>query len=167
MNSILLLLIEVILLAIAIQDFKTRSVSWLLFPLGYFLCLINSSLYLSYKELAIYVGLNTGIILILILILTLYLVIRHGKAGLKLGSFLGLGDVLFFLLASVCFSPFNFIIFCLISFLTALFIGVILFSKTTTIALAGWQALVLGFVLLFQYFSVIHPFNEYWILKLI
>lgn len=167
MNFILLLCIEVVLLIIAIQDFKTRSVLWVLYPLGYVLCLINSSLYLPYKELAIYVGMNTGIILILILILILYLIIRHGKNGLKLGSFLGSGDVLFFLLGSACFSPFNFIIFSLVSFLIALIFSVLFFSGKSTIALAGWQSLVLAFVILVQYFSFIHPFNEYWIFKLI
>lgn len=167
MTFILLLGLELILLIIAYQDFKTRYVSWVLFPVGYILCLINSSLQLPYQELGMYLAINTGIILVLILILMIYLVIRHGKEGLKLGSFLGAGDVLFFLLASVCFSPFNFIIFCLISFLTALIIGVLLLSKKGTIALAGWQSLVLGFVLLFQYFSFIRPFNEYWIFKLI
>lgn len=167
MNSILLLFIEIVLLIIAIQDFKTRSVLWFLFPLGYILCLFYSSQYLSIMELGMYVGINTGIILFLITFLLLYLFIRHGKAGLQLGSFLGSGDVLFFLLASVCFSPFNFIVFSILSFLMALIFNALFFSKKTTIALAGWQSLVLAFIFPFQYFSIINPFNEYWIFKLI
>jgi len=167
MTFILLLGLELILLFIAFQDFKTRSVSWVLFPIAYVLGLINSSLDLSYRELGTYLVINTGIILILILILLLYLVIRYGRPGLKLGNFLGSGDVLFFFIISTCFSPINFILFCFVSFLLALIISVLFISKKTTIALAGWQAIVLSLVLLFQYSSVINPYNEYWIFKLI
>lgn len=166
MNLTLLLLIEVALLIIAIQDFKTRSVLWFLFPLGYVLCLFRSNLYIPFKELSIYLMINTTIILFLILILLFYLCIRYGKKGLILSRFLGAGDILFFLLASVCFSPFNFIIFSLISFLLALLFNVLIFSKKVTVALAGWQSVFLGFVLFLEYFSIIHLYSESWIFKL-
>jgi cellulose synthase/poly-beta-1,6-N-acetylglucosamine synthase-like glycosyltransferase len=71
-----------------------------------------------------------------------------------LKTYLGLGDVLFFLVLTLAFSPINFVVFYLGSMLltTIIYAGIILFNKNkkTLIPLAGAMSLLLIVTLLVE-----------------
>lgn len=162
--SILLLAILIGLLSIIIyQDFKSREISWFLIPLLFVAGIANALYHIELFEFTSYVGINLSIIILNLLGVTLFISLKEKKLKNIIDSYLGLGDVLFFLVLTTIFSPFNFILFFIGSILitSIVYVGVILFKqqKQTLIPLAGAMSLLLVIALVVQY---IHPsFNFY------
>ena len=106
-NFCLLLLLTIIVL----QDFKHRLISWPLIPL-LFLCFLAQGLIKSpIPELFRYTLFNLTFIFLQLLVLTLYISIKQKKIVNIINSYLGLGDILFFAVITIAFSPINFILF--------------------------------------------------------
>lgn len=79
-------------------------------------------------------------------VVMLYLLLRYRT--LKIGNYLGAGDVLFWLACLWCFSPLNFLIFFIVSLLGALLLHLLLRRmmsgyEQVAIPLAGYQGLFL------------------------
>ena len=148
----------IFLIIICVQDFRHRQVTWFLFPL------VLSSLVLSNNELynlrIILENWFYNIILIIVFLSVLlitfwlkYLLINrnkelNGKMQIILKKMfsekLGIGDVLFFVVAATMFSPINFIIYLTGSFLLILLITALGKTlKNRTIPLAGYMACIL------------------------
>jgi len=135
----------IVLFLISYQDFKSREVSLTLYLLS---IIIAGFIGFSNNEKIYFLKLmvvNFSIIGFTSILLVLYLFIRN---GLKISffNFVGKGDLLFFVTIALSFSPFNFIIFQICSFLLILFINFILNQIKgfyISVPLAGYQALFL------------------------
>ena len=147
MNTVLLLILIGLLGVVVVQDFKSRAISWFLIPL-LFIGFIGYALpKMEIIELLTYFGINLTLVLTNLLVVTLVISIKEKKFANILTNYLGLGDVLFFLVLTVVFSPFNFLAFYLGSILLTAIVygGIMLISKQKKmlIPLAGAMSLLL------------------------
>jgi hypothetical protein len=166
MHASILFFTGFLLAAITWQDLRSRSVSWLLFPL-----LAVSGILLAYREtgswklLFSYFSMNLGFLILQGLLLKMYFYFRNGKASALINDKIGWGDVLFLLAACCFFSPLNFIFFYVLSLLfsVAVFLAgshwIRRGSSAVTVPLAGLQA---GCLLLFLAANIIihHPLTD-------
>jgi hypothetical protein len=94
---------------------------------------------------------------------TLFVWLKEKKLKNIVDSYLGLGDILFFLVLTIVFSPLNFIVFYLgsIMLITVIYGCIILFSKQTKtlIPLAGAMSVLLIMVLIAD--VMLSTFNVY------
>jgi len=147
MNSALLAILILLLAVVVAQDFKDRAISWFLIPLLFIGFIANGLLQIHPLELLTYFGINFMLVAVNLLCVTLFISMKEKRITNILKNYLGLGDVLFFLVLTVVFSPFNFIFFYLGSiFLTTLVYGVLQLiskEKQRLIPLAGVMSLLL------------------------
>lgn len=164
--QLLIDIVLVVLLAIVVvQDLKQREISWLLIPflLGVFLA--KGFLLISFGELIRNSLLNVCFIVLQLLVLTVYISLKNKKIINVINSYLGLGDVLFFVVICVAFSSVNFILFYVMSLLFTLggfIIYNLLATKTTKeIPLAGAMAMVMiTLILLNQFMPQFDFYND-------
>lgn len=137
------LVVMICLVLIAFQDFKQRAISWFLIPIlfvGFVFIAIQNSAWEFYLNELLF---NLCFILIQLLLLTVYMSVKNKKFVNIVNSFLGIGDILFFVVLSAAFSPVNFIVFYLASTILTL-IGYVIYkswAKTNAeIPLAGAMA---------------------------
>lgn len=155
------LLILVSLAVIVVQDFKYRQISWFLIPLA--LCGFVYKAFLSGDFTWRHFLLNAAFVLLQLIVLSFYFSLKRKKPINIIDSYLGLGDILFFLLLCAVFSPANFILFYVFSLLITL-MSVVIYTviskrQTPSIPLAGAMA---GMVLLLMLTNFIFPhFNFY------
>jgi hypothetical protein len=152
------------LLLIAWQDFKWRAVSWIWIVLAFigfvFIAIQQIDVKLEIKYLLI----NNSFISIQLIILTLYMSLKNKKIINIVNQYLGLGDILFFVVMAAAFSPIHFILFYLASTVITLLGYVIykLVKKTNAeIPLAGSMATLLSILMLLNfYFENINFYND-------
>lgn len=147
MNIILLTILISLLGVVVFQDFKSREISWFLIPLLIVGFIVFGLQETGTTELLTYFGINFAIVALNLLGVTLMVSLKEKQFTNILKHYLGLGDVLFFLVLTVVFSPFNFIFFYIGSiFITALIYGsIMLFNKQKKmlIPLAGAMSFLL------------------------
>jgi len=161
-----LLLLGVLLL----QDMRERVVSVVLFPM-LLICLAALALQKTSAAGMVHaLPRNVLFLLLQLALLYAYFWIRQRKYTAVLGQLMGWGDVLFWLVTAVLFSPANFIFFFLSSLLFSLCLH-LLFSAFHTgtyhkkVPLAGLQALYLSLLLTLQWrHPEINFFDDYLIL---
>ena len=169
----LLEIISISFLSIIIfQDFKQRQISWILIPLLFILLSL-----ISVQETG---GIKTSLQLFLVncvfiffqlICLTVYFSIKERKLNNIINTYIGIGDVLFFIVLAAAFSPLNFIIFYVFSLILTV-VGVLLLKlfkpfSLKEIPLAGTMSLALIICFIYKYFH--HNFNfydDYWAVKL-
>ena len=153
----------VLLTVVVFQDLKQRQISWLLLPFLLSLFFIKGLFLNPIAELIHHILFNIGFVVLQILILTAYMSVKNKKLGNIINSQLGLGDILFFLVLCVAFSPVNFIIFYVAGLLFTLIVFVVynqLIKKSEKeIPLAGAMAMLMVVLLLFSKWST--DFNFY------
>lgn len=138
------------------QDLRDRAVSIIIFPL-LLLCFAGAGL--STKAFGAIIWMpfvNLIFLLIQAGFLYGYFWISRGRQIKVLGSILGWGDVLFWLVTCVVFSPANYILFFLGSLIFSLLLHWVLRfslaeSDKSKVPLAGHQALFLLFLLVWQW----------------
>jgi hypothetical protein len=145
----MLLVVDIFLLfsltLIVFQDFKQRQISWFLIPLSFAGFAYKAFIY---KD-SIVTGFlfNTLFIMLQLICLTVYFSIKNKKFHNIIDSYLGLGDVLFFIVLCVVFSPLNFIAFYMssmvITLLTIIVYNFFSSRQTKAIPLAGSMAAAL------------------------
>lgn len=166
--ELFLILVQIAVLSlIVVQDFKHREVFWVLFP-ALFLC--NTLIVIKFMDSSSILFnflINGSIIFIHLIVLTLYFSIKNNKLTWIVNKYLGIGDVLMFLVMSVLFSPVFFIIYIITSLFGGLIFGVfarILKLKSVSIPLAGFLSLVFVPVSLIELFTpgytIISRFSE-------
>lgn len=148
-NSCLILF----LLLISFQDFKQREISWILIPLIFLALIFKATQSITIGNLINNTLLNLAFITLQLLLLTIYMSIKNKKMVNILQQHIGLGDLLFFVVLCLAFSPVNFIVFYILSLIATLagcIIYVTVFSKKAMdeIPLAGGMASVLVIILL-------------------
>lgn len=147
MDLTLLIILIGLLGVVVYQDFKNKEISWFLIPLLFIGFTIRGVLKLDTEELIYYSGINLLIVIINLLGVTIMISLKEKKITNIIDSYLGLGDVLFFILITIAFSPINFIAFYLGSVLLTSIVygGIILINKNkrTLIPLAGAMSVLL------------------------
>lgn len=156
MSSLLVVILIGLLSVVIYQDFKNREISWFLIPLLLIIGITNALISIDYKDFLTYAGINLAIVMLNLLGVTLFISLKEKKIKNIIDTYLGLGDILFFFVLTVLFSPFNFILFFIGSILltSLVYIIVMLFDKIKQplIPLAGAMSLVLIVALAFQHF---------------
>ncbi len=138
---------------IAYEDFNHRAISWWWLPLLAIALIIPALYYIEGKILFTYFSLNVSFIAIQFIVLTLYFSLKKGKVTNILNQYIGLGDILFFIIIGFFFSPIFYITF----FIVGLFItlaGFLVWKITTkrhaSIPLAGALAFCLCIAILYN-----------------
>ena len=133
--------------AIIAQDFKERKVyTWLLFMVG--LCMpLFYYLETNTLDYFINIGINLGILLLIVGILFFYSKLRFKQ---HLGAVLGLGDLLFFITIAISFPMATFLVLfsCSLFFSLVVFLFLTPVFKDKNVPLAGLQSLF--FLLIFS-----------------
>lgn len=170
MNPFLLLDISLLLVAAGVfwQDWQQRAVSVWLFVLLFALAGIRYGLAgLGYVPLLF----NGLFIVIQLGVIVGYCLLRFRTAAML--RYFGLGDVLFWLALALLFSPFNFIAFFVGSLLASLVLYFIIRrifqnEQMQTVPLAGFQSLLLIFVLAFcQVYPGWQPYEDHYLLSIL
>lgn len=152
------------LVIIVFQDFKHRAISWYLVPFTFLALLIKGLLTTSATTIFLKDSLfNAAFILVQLLLISVYISIKNKKRTNIVNSYLGIGDILFFVVLCMAFSPANFIVFFIVSLVLTL-IGFIVYriavkSAKAEIPLAGAMALLL--IMLIVAGKFIPGFNVY------
>jgi hypothetical protein len=147
------LLILIFLGFIVIQDFKDRAISWFLLPLLFISLALKSSMVSNFSEVVQSFIMNLIFVLLQLVLLTIWVSLRNKKLTNIIDTYIGLGDVLFFVAITTAFSSIQYILFYAISICLTLF-GFLLyryfFTKTNPqIPLAGAMAVfMMSFMLI-------------------
>ncbi len=132
---------------IFLQDYKNRMVHWFWYPLVGVFGFLVQTYYIDYATLAVNSAVNLLLIFTVLLILWVYTkLILHRKL---INESIGIGDVLFFIFLSFCFSIISFFVLFVFSLLFSLLLHFALKSKNTiseTIPLAGYMSLFFALV---------------------
>jgi hypothetical protein len=126
----------------------------MLIPLLCAVGLFNGWFTIGWPTFITYLGINLSIVFINLLGVTLFISLKEKKVKNIIDSYLGLGDVLFFLVLTTIFSPINFMVF----FLGSMLISTIIYGsiqlanqqKQTFIPLAGAMSVMLIISLVLQ-----------------
>ncbi|WP_426672068.1 hypothetical protein ACPPVU_12635 [Mucilaginibacter sp. McL0603] len=136
-----------------IQDFKSRSVYWFVFPV-----LLLAFLALQCKQQIELVAvwhpalINIAFLILQFLLLSAYFSLKNKRLINILDQMLGLGDILFLICLTVYLPVLNFLIFYILSLVVALICWAIwqffAVRKDKEIPLAGMQAMLLMVLLI-------------------
>ncbi len=148
--------ITIVLIAMVYQDFKFRGIYWWLFPLLLLLFVLDAILRSVFVSTISAAGSNVFFLAVQVLLLSGYVSLRQGKLTNIFKGYLGLGDLLFLLCISFCFSFLNYIAFYLLSLLLVILLTLVFNgrggAKKQKIPLAGYQALLLILLMCSRYF---------------
>lgn len=158
-------LLVLFLLAMAIEDFRSREIHVLLYALsgivmGVHFVLAGSPWFHVLVNLC-FVAFQMGCVMV-------YSYMRN-KSWQPFGGMMGLGDLLLWLLLIFAFSPFNFIIFFVGGLMLALMVHFVVRNpRFSTIPLAGVQGGLFAVVLLSNYvFGEIEFQSDEWLIQLL
>lgn len=173
MNIVVEILLLVLLFLIVFQDIKYRAISWVVLPVIVFLFAYRQGSMLGVNVLLSNTGINFSFVVLQYGLLSLYFSIKNKHLVNIIDQYIGLGDVLFFVVLCFAFSPVNYIAF---YFGTTIFtlIAVLaynVFSKKSSaqIPLAGIQSAWMAVLLMFNSLWRTVPFYNdltilsYWI----
>jgi len=127
-------------LFVFLQDFKTREVYWVLFPIIASCCGILHYKNVVYSTFIYTIGLNLTFISLMLLVIYLY---SKYKLNMAFKNTFGLGDVLLFIGLIFSFSSTSFIIIFVFSLVFALVLHLFFKNKTnnSSVPLAGYLSL--------------------------
>jgi len=156
-----------------IQDLKNRSVYWFLFP-ALFVLLIGISLlqHRSFTEILRPACINSLFLAIQFLLVSAYFSIKNRKWVNITAELLGWGDILLLLPIACYLSVLNFLFFyigsLIISLITWIFWQIVSIKKDKQIPLAGFQAIIFGIFLTFDWYWLhLNVTDDMWLLNLI
>ncbi len=151
------IVLQLLLLFIAYQDFKKKSVMAILL----FGVIVVSFFYSLLTQKAFFLLINSiinlSITAFFILSLTVYFSLKERKRVNIFAKHFGIGDLFFLICLSVVFSSTNFLLFIVLSSLVILLLSLFLnqfkIVLNNKIPLAGFQALFLSILLFIEKFS--------------
>ena len=164
------ILILLALLLVFVQDIKSRSVYWIVFPLLLILFIVSDLVnHKSFGDLWPSVLLNLGFLVLQLLIITCWFSLKEKRWVNISMDLLGWGDILFLVSISFYLSFVNFLFFHIVSLLLALTGWLIwqLFAnqKSKHIPLAGMQAVVFAVFLSSDWWLLhVDTTNDTWLL---
>jgi hypothetical protein len=151
----------IVLFLIAYQDIKYFKVNLILYIAAFLISLGIFMQSVEFHSFIFYTAVNLIILSLQTGFLILYIILKL-KEKKRLFNYFGQGDLLFFLVLSITFAPFNFIVFQIVSFIIILAFHVILKRVGifgNKVPLAGYQALILILLLFADFFS--KSFNRF------
>lgn len=112
---------------IAFQDFRQRAISWFFIPV-----LFCGFVYVTLQNNTIEVALNYLIfnlcfVIISFVVFAIHISVKKKKFVNIVDTYVGIGDILFYVVIAAAFSPFNFLAFYVASSVLTL-IGILLFA---------------------------------------
>lgn len=144
-----------VLAAIAAEDARHRLISWYWLPVLLLIFVLEAFTQLKPDEAGMYFIINLSFLLVQLLLVTVYFSIRQKRPVNIINTWLGIGDILFFVVLCAAFSPLNYLLFYLLSLLFTI-AGYIAYKiikgRSSTIPLAGAVALLLFLCLLLRWF---------------
>jgi hypothetical protein len=167
MQNIITLLLCTVLVLISYYDFRYRALPVYLIVIAVILSILFSFTSNVFHSVLKFSGENILLLTLQLGLTSLYFSARKRKFTNIFESYLGTGDLVFFIVLVFCFSPLNFIIFIIISgFVTILaYIGA---NRQALIPLAGCQSLVLCLILLATLISAnIQPYNDLFLAEIL
>lgn len=172
MAPALQVLILLLLGAIAFQDFKTRYIHWVFFPLLAVALFVLGMITGHDKSILFkHWFLNSMFIGLQLLIVTILYALKNRRLTNIVNKYIGLGDVLLFIALAVGFSQVSFIIYFLVSSFTGL-LFVLPFAgkskhKSHPIPLAGVFSLTFSTIMLVNLLSPVNlAYNDNYLLNL-
>jgi hypothetical protein len=137
MSIIGFILYLAVLLFICYQDFKQREISWWTLPLALCFYFMNEPLEIS--ETISSSLFNIGFVLFNLIMISIYFSVKNSKLVNVINTYLGIGDLLFFLVCCFIFNVPNFLLFFISSLFISVIISLLFISKKeqSTIPLAG------------------------------
>jgi hypothetical protein len=159
---------------IAYQDFRQREVSWYLFPITFIVIVLRALSELELYQLYNYFGINLLFITLQIAVLFIVYAIKNKKITNIINRYIGMGDLILFILLCASFSPILFGVFLLTS-LILLTISFSIIQKIsnikngkTTVPLAGGLSVAYIFVTITGIICTrFNVYNDYYIGELI
>jgi hypothetical protein len=148
-----ILITLVILITISYQDFKTRSINIFLFFILAILLVYSALRNAPLSVVAAFTGLNFLYVILVMLLCSFYLYIRYKSVAIF--KFLGVGDVIFFLVVAFWFNPIQFILFNTVTFIGALALHFFFlklskaYNKFSSVPLAGFQSMSLAVMIVY------------------
>lgn len=162
MKIIVEILLFIVLGIIVFQDMKFRAISWVLIPALCVLLFVKSSLAFETENLLSNVIINCSFVIVQLVLLTIYISFKNSKMTNIINTYLGIGDILFFIAISIAFSPLNYILFYVLSLTFTMFFFVayktVKKNASQEIPLAGSMAAML---ILLNALSMIQPQFNY------
>lgn len=147
MNWIISILSITLLGILAFQDFRYRAISWFLLPLLLLTFFYSGLQAIDLSQFGKYFSFNFSFILLQMVVLTVYVSLKNKKFTNIVNEFIGVGDILFFVVICAAFSPSNFILFYVFSLLFSLLVvaGHRIFARggNKEVPLAGLFSVVL------------------------
>lgn len=154
---ILLVLYFFLMLAIFIEDFRHRGVTWFLFP--FYFSLNLASFYFDFLSWdLINTLLSLSFLFFSLFFVYIYFRLKSKGDFIFLNKYIGVGDILFLIITSMIFEFNDFIVIYFFSLLAGIFYWIFVFIKfksDITIPLAGIQAVI---VFLFLFIAMIPAF---------
>jgi Flp pilus assembly protein protease CpaA len=167
------ILILAVLVLIFVQDIKSRSVYWVVFPFLVVLFIVLRLLeHQSFAAIWQPTLINVLFLFVQIAILTAYFSVKRKQFVLITTGLLGLGDILFLLAVACYLSVLNFLMFYLVSMVVSLLVWIVWQAinkqKEKQIPLAGYQAILFTLLLVFNWWIIpLHITNDDWPLQLL
>jgi hypothetical protein len=160
MQKIVTIILCVVLILIAYYDFRYRALPIYLLLIAVICAIVYSITRNNLNSSLEYSVINTMFLTFQLCLTSLYFSARSRKFTNIFNHWLGVGDLIFFLVLIFCFSPLNFILFNIISgFVTILFYAGR--KKRVLIPLAGSQSIILCVILLATLIpGIIQPYND-------
>lgn len=171
MEIALQIIICLFLVFLAYQDFRYRAISWWLIPVLFGMLAYTNIQRASLEIVLENLMLNFGFIAIQLGALYIYFSIKNRCFVNIINTYLGSGDVLFFVVLAVSFSFLNYIVFQVVSFLlVAIGFGIVKMIKRNSspeIPLAGGMSLVLILSFIIGEIKTISFYDDLFLLNLI
>lgn len=166
MENIITILFCLILAIIAFYDFKYRALPVYILILAAIIGFVFSISKIGWNLTFYNSGINTLLISLQLGLTTFYFSIRNRKFINIFDSCLGMGDLFFFVVVILSFSPMNFILFIIFSGLTTLIFYAPRKEKIL-IPLAGCQAILLFVILIISVlFKIVQPYNDLFLIDI-
>ncbi|HEY6162910.1 MAG TPA: hypothetical protein VI112_16895 [Bacteroidia bacterium] len=145
-----------ILSVIIIQDAKQRQIHWVLIPLLLLSILPSAFSQHSFLQTSKLFAINLGFLLLQLALLFVFFSVKNRTLPTIINTYIGLGDILLFLVLCAAFSPLNFLFFYSGSLLLSLagyrLYRLIKADPDPTVPLAGTVSLCLVLALGLKYF---------------
>jgi len=158
------------LLVLAYQDFKYRKIHWWLIPVLLVLFYIRNLWQTTINYLLESFVFNLSFVLIQLFLLVVYMSMKNKKLTNVVNSYIGLGDILFFVVMCMAFSFINFVFVYVIGLMLSLIITlayrILKIEVSKEIPLAGILSFMLATLLLLNVsFPDLNFYNHEWIKK--
>jgi hypothetical protein len=155
--------------AVTYQDFRFRAVNWLLFLA---IAVFNLLYVLWFRQIPFSVLFTNTLINVVIitaqfLFLKLYFSLREKKLATIIDKYVGLGDIIFYLLLCMFFPPLTFIAFHTGSLLCCLLFYPLYSKFNKSVPLAGLQSLLMIILLCYSAAFSVNLNQDIWLLNLL